>query len=170
MAQRRRECGTLSDIDRIHTVCVGVVNSVFLIVINLKDVRIIISYNIHKLVDFARLIELFNEAGWKDKTSDLERLKQMVENSQIVVTAWDDDQMVGFARCTTDYVFNGQINNVVVDSRYRNQGIGKGLVSRILNSNERVTYMLRSETENEAFYRSMGLENTDRGMVYNRKI
>lgn len=138
--------------------------------INFKEVRILISYNTNKLVDFARLIELFNEVGWQDKTSEIQRLKQMVENSQIVVTAWDNEQMVGFARCTTDFVFNGQINNVVVDSKYRNQGIGKGLISRILSSNEKVTYMLRNDPENEAFYRSMGLENTDRCMVYRRKI
>lgn len=137
--------------------------------INCKEVRVLIRYNIDKFVDFNRLIELFNEAGWQDKTNDAERLKQMVENSQIVVTAWDSEVMVGFARCTTDYVFNGQINNVVVDSRYRKQGIGKELVSRILSSNGRVTYMLRSEPENEAFYRLMGLENTDRAMVYKRK-
>jgi ribosomal protein S18 acetylase RimI-like enzyme len=121
-------------------------------------------------VDFTRLIELFNEVGLQDKTNDIERLKQMVENSQIVVTAWDNDRMIGFARCTTDHVFNGQINNVVVDSKYRNQGIGKGLVSRILSLNERVTYMLRNDPENEAFYRSLGFENADRAMVYRRKI
>jgi predicted GNAT family acetyltransferase len=46
----------------------------------------------------------------------------MVENSQIVVTAWDEETMVGFARCTTNYVFNGQIKNVVVDSKYRRKG------------------------------------------------
>ncbi|MCB2308411.1 GNAT family N-acetyltransferase [Clostridium estertheticum] len=63
----------------------------------------------------------------------------MVENSQIVVTAWDEGRMVGFARCTTDYVFNGQINNVVVDSKYRKKGIGKNLINIIFNSSKQVT-------------------------------
>ncbi|WP_346887430.1 hypothetical protein [Clostridium sp. UBA1056] len=65
-----------------------------------------IMYNTDKKVDYDKLKTLFNEVGWNDKTDDINRLKAMVENSQIVVTAWDEETMVGFARCTTDYVFN----------------------------------------------------------------
>ena len=94
-----------------------------------------IEFNCDKKVDIKRLIVMFNEVGWSDKTKDASRLKDMIMNSQIVVTAWDGDIMVGFARCVTDHVFNGQINNVVVDSGYRGKGIGKELITRIINSN-----------------------------------
>lgn len=79
----------------------------------------LIKYDLSRKVDYEQLDYLFNKVGWSDKTRDRERLKAMIENSQVVVTAWDDDFMVGFARCVTDYVFNGQINNVVVGSNYR---------------------------------------------------
>ena len=88
-----------------------------------------IEYNLEKKVNYESLVKLFNQAGWSDKTSDLDRLKLMVENSQIVVTAWDEDNMIGFARCVTDYVFNGQINNVIIDQEYRGRGIGKELIT-----------------------------------------
>lgn len=120
-----------------------------------------------KKVDYERLIILFNEVGWNDKTKDMDRLKAMVDNSQIVITAWDDQEMVGFARCTTDFVFNGQINNVVVDSRYRGKGIGKELITGILNNSKMVTYMLRGE-ESEGFYKNLGFEDAG-GLVYKRK-
>ncbi len=32
----------------------------------------------------------FNQVGWNDKTKDVNIVKDMVENSQIVVTAWYD--------------------------------------------------------------------------------
>lgn len=95
-----------------------------------------ITYRTDKKVNYEKLIKLFNEVGWKDKTSDLDRLKDMIDNSQIVVTAWDENDMVGFARCVTDFVFNGQINNIVVDSRYRKIGIGKAMITEILNSSK----------------------------------
>jgi len=122
-----------------------------------------------KKIDFDRLVYLFNEAGWEDKTSDLDRLKAMVENSQLIVTAWKDELMIGFARCTTDFVFNGQINNVVVDSVYRGQGIGKGLIQRIIENNK-VTYVLRGDPENIDFYRSIGFEDAELTLVYKRKF
>jgi len=128
-----------------------------------------ILHNTDKKVDYNKLIILFNQVGWNDKTEDINRLKGMVENSQIVVTAWDEGEMIGFARCTTDYVFNGQINNVVVDVNYRRLGIGKALINKILDSNKQVTYMLRGSIRNEEFYRGLGFEDGPISLVYKRK-
>lgn len=127
-----------------------------------------IEFNCDKKVDIKRLIVMFNEVGWSDKTKDVSRLKDMIRNSQIVITAWDGDIMVGFARCVTDHVFNGQINNVVVDSGYRRKGIGKELITRIINSNRQVTYVLRGDPENAGFYKNLGFKEVDLCFVFNR--
>ena len=71
-----------------------------------------IEISINKPPDIEKLIHQFQQAGWHDKT-DIARIKSMVEKSSIIGTAWDNSKMVGFARCTTDYTFNGQINNIV---------------------------------------------------------
>lgn len=128
-----------------------------------------IKYCTDKKVDYNKLIVLFNQVGWNDKAKDTNRLRTMVENSQIVVTAWDGEEMVGFARCTTDYVFNGQINNVVVDASYRGKGIGEVLISKIINTSEQVTYILRGDIENEGFYKEIGFEDAPLSLVYKRK-
>ena len=128
-----------------------------------------IMYRTDKKVDYDKLKALFDEVGWTDKTDDINRLKAMVDNSQIVVTAWDGDVMIGFARCLTDYVFNGQINNVVVDSKYRRNGIGKALIKKILDSSKQVTYILRGDIENEKFYRGIGFEASPISLIYKRK-
>ena len=118
--------------------------------------------------DIDQLNELFKQAGWHDKT-DKERLKSMIDNSTIIVTAWDSNKMTGFARCLTDFSFNGQINNVVVDNNYRGSGIGKQLIEEILNSSEHVTYILRGDPDNAKFYYSIGFENEEMVLVYRRK-
>lgn len=128
-----------------------------------------IKYYRDKKVDYNKLIVLFNQVGWNDKTKDTNRLRTMVENSQIVVTAWDGEEMVGFARCTTDYVFNGQINNVVVDAKYRGKGIGEVLINKIIDTSEQVTYILRGDIENEGFYKKIGFEDAPLSLVYKRK-
>ncbi|MGI5858377.1 MAG: GNAT family N-acetyltransferase [Tepidanaerobacteraceae bacterium] len=127
-----------------------------------------IKFNCDKKVDIKRLKIMFNEVGWNDKTKDVSRLKDMITNSQIVVTAWDGELMIGFARCVTDHVFNGQINNVVVDSRYRGKGIGKELIIRIIDSNSQVTYVLRGDPENVGFYKNLGFKEVDSCLVFNR--
>lgn len=129
-----------------------------------------IKYHFNKKVDFEKLIILFSEGVWGDKTKEINRLKDMVNNSQIVVTAWDDEEMVGFGRCVTDFVFNGQINNVVVHSDYRRRGIGKELIKIILESSKQVTYILRGDPENKDFYERLGFEEAPLSFVYRRKI
>lgn len=128
-----------------------------------------IKYYLNKKVNFKKLVILFNQVGWEDKTKEIKRLKDMVDNSQIVVTAWDDEEMVGFARCVTDFVFNGQINNVVVDSSYRGKGIGKEMIKKILESSKQVTYILRGDCENKEFYKRLGFEEALLSFVYKRK-
>lgn len=127
-----------------------------------------IEISINRTPDIEKLIHLFQQTGWDDKT-DASRMKSMVENSNIIVTAWDNKEMVGFARCTTDYTFNGQINNVVVDKKYKGQGIGKKLISKILESSDKVTYILRADPDNVDFYKKLGFEKADLAVIYKRK-
>ncbi|MTI70523.1 MAG: GNAT family N-acetyltransferase [Firmicutes bacterium] len=129
-----------------------------------------IVYNEEKKVNYRDLINLFNQAGWEDKIKDIKRLKDMVKYSQVVITAWDKEHMVGFARCNTDYVFNGQINNVVVDKEYRHMGIGKKLVNKIIRSNNKVTYILRGDNNNKDFYNNLGFKLNELTYVFKREI
>jgi ribosomal protein S18 acetylase RimI-like enzyme len=65
-------------------------------------------------------------------------------------------------------VFNGQINNVVVDQEYRGRGIGRELISNILNSSNKVTYILRGDPENVEFYKHMGFKDAELSLIFTR--
>lgn len=117
--------------------------------------------------DIDQLVLLFQQAGWLDKL-DKSRIKSMIDSSTIIATAWHDAEMIGFARCLTDYTFNGQINNVVVDENYRRQGVGRLLINIILESSEQVTYVVRADPENIAFYRNLGFEDSNFVLIHKR--
>ena len=127
-----------------------------------------IEISINRSPDIEKLILLFQQVGWNDKT-DMARIRSMVQNSDIIVTAWDNEEMVGFARCTTDYTSNGQINNVVVDKKYKGKGIGKKLIRKILGSSNKVAYILRADSDNIDFYKKLGFEKADLAVIYKRK-
>ena len=77
--------------------------------------------------------------------------------------------MIGFARCLTDYAYNGLINTVVVDKEYRRMGIGKQIIEKILNSSDQVTYVLRADPDNIELYKKLGFEYDKLAVVFRRK-
>jgi len=81
-------------------------------------------------IDYIRLIELLSEAGFDDIPTNFKHLSGMVESSKSVVTAWDFDYMVGFARLPGDEEKDSKIN-IMVDNEYKNQGIEEELKKRI---------------------------------------
>jgi ribosomal protein S18 acetylase RimI-like enzyme len=130
--------------------------------------RLTVEIELDRVPDMDALIRLFEAAGWHDKT-ERARLGVMLANSTVVATAWDGAEMVGFGRCCTDRAFNGQINNVVVDARYRGRGVGRRLVEAMLESDARVTFVLRADADNAGFYRKIGFKGADLAFIFERR-
>ncbi len=62
--------------------------------------------------------------------NDPETFAAMMQHANLIVTAWDDDQLVGIARTMTDFLYIGYLADLAVHVRYQRRGIGVGLVER----------------------------------------
>ena len=65
-----------------------------------------ISYKLSTIPTVEQIIELYDNAGLPRPTHDRERIHKMYENSDIVITAWDNDLLVGVSRSITDRVWS----------------------------------------------------------------
>lgn len=83
-------------------------------------------------IDYIRLIELLTESGSETDTDDFKKLVQMVESSAMVLTAWDFDYMIAFARVVLSGS-DGYITDLIVDSEYRDTDIEKNMIDNILS-------------------------------------
>ena len=54
---------------------------------------------------------------------------QMLEHSNLIITAWSDGALVGIARSLTDFAYVAYLADLAVDSRCQRQGIGKALIA-----------------------------------------
>ena len=52
------------------------------------------------------VIELYNKSGLPRPTNDKTRIQKMFENANLVVTAWDNNKLVGVSRSITDWVWS----------------------------------------------------------------
>jgi ribosomal protein S18 acetylase RimI-like enzyme len=75
-----------------------------------------------------QVIELYDEAGLPRPTHDPQRIKAMFENSDLIVTAWDENKLVGVSRTITDWVWCSYLADLAVSPGYKRSGIGKKLI------------------------------------------
>ena len=59
-----------------------------------------------------------------------ERMRQMLENANLVITAWDGDLLVGISRAFTNFAYVTYLSDLAVRETYQRQGIGKELIRR----------------------------------------
>ncbi len=123
-------------------------------------------------VDLDQLTMLFNAVGWERRTANRERLAQLVRGSLHVVSAWDGDRLVGFARAISDGAFNAYISTVAVLPDYQKRGIGRELIRRLLDGRDSVQFVLHANDRAYPFYLhlDLGFEPFEDVLVRPRKF
>jgi predicted N-acetyltransferase YhbS len=66
--------------------------------------------------------------GERRPVDDPERMAAMLQNANLVITAWDEDQLVGISRALTDFVYTTYLADLAVHLDYQRLGIGKELI------------------------------------------
>jgi len=108
-------------------------------------------------IDLDQLTVLFNSVGWERRTADRDRLAQLVHGSLYVVSAWDGDQLAGFARAISDGAFNAYISTVAVLPEYQKRGIGRELIRRLLDGRDQLQFVLHANENAYPFYLHLDL-------------
>ena len=111
---------------------------------------------------------LFNQNAVWAKNRTIEQIKQMLANSNVIITLWKKDKLVGFGRATTDQVYRAVLWDIVISKDLQRVGLGKVIVEELLknkkvNSAERVYLMT---TDSKEFYKQLGFKvNTDQSLM-----
>ena len=122
-----------------------------------------------KDIDPAKLVALYRQAPWAN-TRAIDDAGEMLTHTDVAVTAWDGNRLVGFGRVLTDYVYRASIWDVIVDTTYQGQDIGTQIIQRILEHPD----LKRVElfwlcTRSPGFYEKLGFSSNEQtGMVWAR--
>ena len=78
---------------------------------------------------------LDNNTFWA-KNRTIKDLKKCLANSDVVVSLWVGNKIVGFGRALTDGIYRGVLWDIVIDQNYQGKGFGKLIVKSLLASKE----------------------------------
>jgi len=116
-----------------------------------------------------QVIGLYDKAGLPRPTNDRERIQKMYKNSSLVVTAWDDAELIGVCRSITDWVWCCYLSDLAVNPAYQKSGIGKRLIELTKEKvGEQSMILLLSVPEAMQYYPKVGFTKEDRGFIMNR--
>ena len=107
--------------------------------------------------------------GWAHRVADPGQFAKMLDNSDRMVVAWHNGQVIGFARALCDGVSNGLLSMVAVAEDWRGQGIGGEMVRRLMGEDAGITWTLRAGRSSEGFWRKIGFAVSEIAMERVRK-
>ena len=97
---------------------------------------------------------------------DYDCIAGMLANSNLIVTAWDGERLVGVARSVTDFHYACYLSDLAVDSSYQKRGIGKQLL--VLSQTQlgpQCTLILIAAPKAQEYYGAIGFTANERCWV-----
>lgn len=129
-----------------------------------------IVYKLNVIPEVAAIIEVYNASGINRPTHDVDRIKKMYANSNLVITAWEQEKLVGIARAMTDFCYACYLSDLAVHANYQRFGIGKKLISYVQNEiGEETTFVLLSAPSAMEYYPKAGFTKAENAFFIKRK-
>ncbi len=114
-------------------------------------------------IDIGQLIDLLSKTAFWAKDRNPEDLQIALANSSPVVTVWNCEELIGFARATSDGIYRAAIWDVVIAPDYQGMGLGRKLVETVLSHPKvnKVERVYLNTTHQQSFYERIGFEVND---------
>lgn len=129
----------------------------------------VIDYRINETLNPQDIAQVFQSSGINRPSHDLERLSKMFAHSNLVISAWDQNQLIGVGRALTDFSYCCYLSDLAVHSTYQRQGIGRKMIEQIqIAIGDQVALILLSAPDAMHYYPKIGFEKIENGFVIKR--
>ena len=120
-----------------------------------------------------QLKKLLDEHTFWAKGRSMKRLKMMLSKSTVVITVWRENNLIGFGRANSDYIFRSVLWDIVVANENQGEGIGSLLIETLINAPEikdvEKIYLMTTHCSN--FYKNKGFQfNSNQKLLYINRI
>ncbi|MEC0233832.1 GNAT family N-acetyltransferase [Paenibacillus kribbensis] len=116
------------------------------------------------------VIRVFKNSGIVRPIDQTERIQAMVNNADLLLTAWLGDKMIGVARALTDWSYCCYLSDLAVDKEAQKSGVGRDLIAKVREEiGEEVALILLAAPSAMAYYPKVGFEKIENGFTIRRK-
>jgi N-acetylglutamate synthase-like GNAT family acetyltransferase len=117
-----------------------------------------------------QIIEVYNSSGIIRPTADVDRIAQMYQHSNLIVSAWNKEQLVGITRALTDFCYCCYLSDLAVRKEYQSSGIGKKMIALTKEIiGEQTALLLLAAPSAMDYYPKVGFTKIDNAFLIKRK-
>ena len=130
-----------------------------------------IEYKVNAKIAVEQFIELLRASslGERRPIEDHECMAGMVANSNLTVTAWVGNKLIGIARSMTDFHYACYLSDLAVDKKYQKSGVGKTLLRMTQEQlGPRCKLLLVAAPDANSYYEHIGFTNNPRCWILDR--
>ena len=128
-----------------------------------------ISYRNDITPDAQLIADLYRAAPLIRPVDDVDRIRRMYEGSNLVITAWDGDRLVGILRGWLDGAFDGYVCDLAVHPDFQNHGVGAKLLEISRQAHPEVQWVLRASKIAAQYYEHIGWKKIENGWFWPRE-
>jgi ribosomal protein S18 acetylase RimI-like enzyme len=118
-------------------------------------------------MDAGEYVDLLRTSGLPRPIDDLARIRSMLANSNLVITARDRaGRLVGASRCVTDFSWSCYLADLCVGPGIQGLGLGTALVAETKRTvGPQSTVLLLSVPRALQWYAKIGMDSVDNGFI-----
>ena len=81
-----------------------------------------------------KLQKLLDRNAFWAKSRTIYDLKKCLANSDVIISVWVGNEIVGFGRALTDGIYRGVLWDIVIDQNHQGKGFGTLIIQKLLSS------------------------------------
>ncbi len=129
-----------------------------------------IQFRINEKLSAQDVIDVFKSSGITRPVDDVKRIQTMLDNSNLIVSAWNGTELIGIARSVTDYSYCCYLSDLAIKKQHQKFGIGKTLIELTQEAiGEQTMLLLLSNISAMEYYPKVGFEKVENGYIIKRK-
>ena len=131
-----------------------------------------IEFKINEPITSEQFVGLLEKSSLAERRPihNSECMEGVVKHSNLIVSAWYGDELIGIARSVTDFHYACYLSDLAVDQRYQKSGVGKRLLALTQEQlNEECKLILVAAPDANSYYEHLGFENNPRCWVLGRE-
>lgn len=136
---------------------------------NQKRKKMEIRYRTDIIPDAEQIINVYDNSGLRRPTTDKKRIAKMYAHSNLIVTAWDKEELIGVSRALTDFCYCCYLSDLAVKKDFQKSGVGRKLIELTREIiGKQTTLILLSAPTAMNYYPKVGFEKIENGFIIHR--